>query len=121
MFKLWTKFIVFAIGLVFLSTVSNAKFKGPDETPHYHTVHEVLTKPVDGEEVKLSGRVIAKIGEKRYLFVDTDGTGEVPVVISKIILILHKDFTPNNVVTITAKINIKLSGPELIVSSLDIV
>lgn len=115
------KFIALTACIIFFTAFSYAKFKGPDETPQYRTVYEVLTRPVDGEKVELIGRIVKKIGQNRYLFVDTDGTGEIPLIISNIVIMFHKDFSPHDVVTISAKINIKTSGqPELIVLSLDI-
>lgn len=106
------------LGILFNGAVE-AKFLGPDTSTTYANVSDVLRNPIEGERVALTGNIIKKIGHHTYLF--KDSSGEIPVVISDIMLAFYRDFSQKNKITVQAEIDVKGSDkPELIAKSLHI-
>ncbi|MFN4040951.1 MAG: YgiW/YdeI family stress tolerance OB fold protein [Brevundimonas sp.] len=54
-----------------------AQFQGPGATPSPASVAEILRTPVDDQKVTLSGVIVRKVGDERYIF--SDGSGEIQV------------------------------------------
>jgi len=81
----------------------NAEFVGPDASPQYNSVKEVLSNPVDDAIVVLKGRIIKKINKKKYVF--EDDTGQITVEISYKKMI-HLHITPKTLVEINGEIDI---------------
>lgn len=94
-----------ALGIGFLiSLPTNAAFRGPDMTPQYNTVQDVLTNPVDDTKVVLEGYITGKTSHERYIF--KDGTGQITVEIDDK-KIRHLDITPETKVRIHGEIEVK--------------
>ncbi len=54
--------------------ITSADFVGPDKTPHYNSVKDVLDTPVDDVKIVLRGKITEKIAHERYKFSDDTGT-----------------------------------------------
>lgn len=65
---------VFAVSIP--ATVS-AQYVGPSTLNTPMSVADILKKPVDDQDVVLSGFITKKVGKEKYMF--SDGTGEIRV------------------------------------------
>ena len=81
----------------------NAEFVGPNTSPTYNSVKDVLNNPVDDTFVVLKGHIIKKLNNKKYLF--KDGTGQITVEISYK-RISHIHITQKTLVEIHGKIDV---------------
>lgn len=78
---------------------AHAQYVGPSEAAGTPTVAAILEKPVDDQNVRLTGHLLRKIGDEKYIF--SDGTGEIVVEID------DDDFPPQ---AIDAKTKVELLG-----------
>ncbi|MCH9753801.1 MAG: NirD/YgiW/YdeI family stress tolerance protein [Alphaproteobacteria bacterium] len=95
-------FIIILLITLFSSASVHADFIGPDRSPRYNSVKQILKKPVDSVCITLQGNITEKLRDEYYTF--NDGTGSIVVSIKNSKL---RDITvtPNDVVEITGKIN----------------
>jgi len=77
----------------------HAQYVGPSDAASSPTVASILEKPVDDQNVRLTGHLLRKIGDEKYIF--SDGTGEIVVEID------DDDFPPQS---IDAKTQVELVG-----------
>lgn len=71
--------IIATLSIAGISTAVQAEYVGPASAKAKPalSVAEVLKKPVDNQAVLLSGVLMKKVGNEKYLF--SDGTGEIRV------------------------------------------
>lgn len=54
-----------------------AQFQGPGAAQSPARVAEILRNPIDDQKVTLTGVIVRKVGDERYIF--SDGSGEIQV------------------------------------------
>lgn len=65
-------------------STSHAQYTGPSADPAYKSVADVLKNPVDDKEVLLTGKILRKVSNEKYIF--SDGKDEIRVEIDNEIL-----------------------------------
>ncbi|MDQ7990264.1 MAG: NirD/YgiW/YdeI family stress tolerance protein [Candidatus Dactylopiibacterium sp.] len=66
-----------ALQFALLAPLAGAQYVGPTGGPQYRTVAEILKNPVDKTQITLTGHLLRKLGDEKYIF--SDGTSEIRV------------------------------------------
>ena len=69
--------VLAAISIFSLASVASAQYVGPSSQTQPRSVAAILKNPVDDQAVVLSGFILRKVGNEKYIF--SDGTGEIRV------------------------------------------
>lgn len=71
--------VAFALALsaISFSSIASAQYVGPSSQATATSIAQILKHPVDDQQVTLSGFIIKKVGNEKYIF--SDGKSEIRV------------------------------------------
>jgi uncharacterized protein (TIGR00156 family) len=108
--------------LAITATATHAQFTGPGATQQaapalVRSVAEVLAKPVNDQNVELTGTLVRQLGRETYLF--RDATGEIQVEIDREDFPGGQPVSENTRVLISGEVDTRvLKAPEIDVETL---
>ncbi|MDO9419207.1 MAG: NirD/YgiW/YdeI family stress tolerance protein [Herminiimonas sp.] len=69
--------LIIAVSAMGLSAAASAQYVGPSSQATATSIAQILKHPVDDQQVTLSGFLIKKVGNEKYIF--SDGKSEIRV------------------------------------------